>query len=145
MDEAAAFLQDCRSGALYAPLSDGSRYFLPKNAGLDQLGALSKVLPVQLVEVMRGELVSVYVIGESAIAISTWDGRRVEVGLEVECHCVAISRTLGLSFCVVDLVRTTDEDWYCSGISRRPLFPRQNDVGEFVLSALVSILAPEVR
>jgi hypothetical protein len=138
--DARAFFRLCHRRIRYSPLSLLSNYTIEREEDLEKLEPLSKTLPLSLTEIVEGETVQAFVVGNTAV----FDGTYNEPAARL---CLESAATLGLSFCEFDLVKTPAGDWYCLGIQCSPyLFGCSEDTRSILADRLIAVLsATELR
>lgn len=122
--------------------------------------ALVRHLPTQFQAHVPGVDVRVHVVGDALFATeirstgtdyryAARDDGEVTMApctLPVELHdrCLALSATLGLPFCGVDLRRTPEDEWVCFEVNPSPAYSYfERQTGQPIGRALVAYLAGE--
>jgi hypothetical protein len=139
LEEAEAFFEDCGKRITYSPLTIPSKYPIETAADLKKLGTLSNVVPFHLREVISGDALNAYVVGEEVI----WDsaGDRMKPPSAIQEHCVEIAASLGLTFCEFHLVKPDRDEWYCFGIACMPdLFRCEEETQNLIAGQLADAL-----
>ncbi|HEY6346022.1 MAG TPA: hypothetical protein VIY49_31425 [Bryobacteraceae bacterium] len=131
-EEAQAFFEECGHRIYYSPLTIPSRYTIESGEDLRKLATLSRLLPFHLREAIAGEAGKAYVVGTDVV----WDTPSGEAMLEpaVQEHCLEIAASLGLTFCELHLLRSSDHEWYCLGIACMPDLFQCSDAGRATIA-----------
>lgn len=115
-------------------------------------------LPTQFQALIPGVDIRVHIVGPAVFATEVRSeavdyryAARDEKGLwmlpaelpaEIERRCLALSRTLELPVCGIDLRRTPDGEWYCFEVNPSPAYSFYEDVGgQPIARALVEYLS----
>jgi hypothetical protein len=132
--DAKAFFDLCGGLIRYSPLSMPSNYVIEREEDLEKLEPLSKVLPLYLSEVVYGDPVQMFVVGDEVVS----DCEPHEFA--ARC-CLEAAASLGLTFCEFELVRTPTDEWYCLGLNCAPhLFQCADEVRAAIIDGLVDVL-----
>jgi hypothetical protein len=138
-EDARAFFEECGQRICYSPLTIPSYYPIETVEDLQKLGTLSGFLPFHLREVVPGESGNAYVVGTDVVWESSGGATLLET--DVQKHCVEIAASLGLTFCELHLLRSSRNEWYCTGIACMPdLFQCGNDTREAISEQLAAAL-----
>jgi hypothetical protein len=123
----------------YSPLTLPSDYVITSEEKLRSLKQLSTVLPLYLSEVVAGETVSVYVIGDDVVV----DGAPRP---SVIAPSVELAKSLQLVFCQMNLVQGALGRWYCLSVNARPtLFECVDATRRTVVARLGELLCLRTR
>jgi hypothetical protein len=114
-DDVQAFFHASGRRISYSPFTLPSPYQINTAEDLQKLETLSRSLPLYLSEVVPGETVDAYVVGQDVI----YDGEQL-ADAAVREHCIEIAAGLGLSFCRIHLLRSIGDEWYCLGLACMP-------------------------
>jgi hypothetical protein len=134
-EDARAFFDQCGRRICYSPLTTRSNYFISTEMDLRKLEPLSRVLPLQLSEIISGDPVDAYVVGKRII----FDGASHP---SAEAFCTEAAAALRLGFCHCRLVRTAEDEWYCLSLDCTPnLFGCASETRDTIISDLVGILS----
>jgi hypothetical protein len=144
MDEVRAFYDVCAAngGIRLSPLTQPGSYVVDDAATLDKVAKLSGLIPFHLTEIVRGETVDAFIIGEEVI-LAAVDG----VGMEgaqntLRGPCVAIGTAFSLAFFQLKLVHTAGGEWYCRQLETMPDLAWQGaQVQQAVAGKLAAFLA----
>jgi hypothetical protein len=138
--DAAAFFEECDNRLTYSPLSMPSVYTLDSRRELEKLEPLSAFLPLSLTEIVPGEPIQAFVVGDEVL----FDGEPSpdsSTYQQAARYCREAADSLGLTFCEFDLVRTREDDWYCFGIHCMPhLFDCSPETRSAVVDSLLVTL-----
>jgi hypothetical protein len=134
-DDALAFFDQCGRRMCYSPLTTRSNYFISTEEGLRKLEPLSRVLPLHLSEVISGDPVDAYVVGQRIV----FDGAS---HTSAEASCAEAAAALRLSFCHWRLARTAEDEWYCLSLDCTPnLFDCTVETRDTIIGYLIGILS----
>jgi hypothetical protein len=133
--DARAFFRLCHRRIRYSPLSVPSNHLIERDEDLEKLEPLSKTLPLALTEIIDGQTVQAFVVGNTAV----FDGAYNEPAARL---CLEAATALELSFCEFDLVKTPAGDWYCLGIQCSPyLYDCSEDTRSILADRLITVLS----
>src|SRR5262249_49879271 len=140
--DARDFQRSCGGRVRYEPLTQPVGYRVDGAEGLQKLGALAGTLPFHLTEVVEGDRVEVFVVGDHVVMMGTDGSVARDRPDQVAGDARAVARALGLSFCRLALVRAADSDWFLLGAERIPqLYDCGADVQDLVVEHLADLLA----
>jgi hypothetical protein len=133
-EDARAFFALCGGRVRYSPLSLPSNYVLEEEAEMEKLAPLSKIMPLNLTEIVRGDSVRAFVVGRGVV----FDGEPNETAASA---CLEAAASLDLSFCEFELIRSTDGEWYCFALNCAPyLFQCGDEARAAVIDRLFDAL-----
>jgi hypothetical protein len=133
-EDARAFFDLSGGHICYSPLTLSSDYSINTEQAVQKLEPLSRVLPLYLSEVVRGDSVDAYVVGTHVV----FDGAS---HVSAAAHCQEVADSLGLTFCHLHIVRTVADEWYCLGLDCMPnLFECAEQTRNTIVAHLVEIL-----
>jgi hypothetical protein len=132
-NDARAFFELCGRRIRYSPLTFRSRYIIETEEDLRKLEPLSKVLPMYLSEVVPGDAVDAFVVGNDVV----FDGPEHPAASQ---HCREIAAALELSFCQFNLISARD-GYYFTGLQCMPhLFDCADETRSIVVGHLADLL-----
>ena len=133
-EDALAFFDLCGGQLCYSPLTFRSNYFIYTKDAVQRLNPLSNFLPLHLSEIVCGEPLDAYVVGNRVIFNN---GSHISG----ESLCLETAASLKLSFCHFRLIRTVEDAWYCLSLDCTPsLFQCEMKTRDAVVASLVETL-----
>jgi len=142
IEDGRAFQRRCGGRVRYEPLTQRVGYRVDGEEGLGKLAALAGTLPFQVTEVIDGEPVEAFVVGDHVVMMAAdRSAERRSQGRAAD-DARQVARALGLAFCRLTLVRAAGGDWYLLGAERIPqLYDCGEDVQDLVAEHLADLLA----
>ena len=139
LEEAQLFFDECGHRVCYSPLTIPSKYPIETGEDLRKLATLAGFLPFHLREIVPGERGNAYVVGTDVVWESSSGAPMPETN--VQERCVEIAASLGLTFCELQLLRSSGNEWYCLGLACMPdLFQCSEDTGRAISERLANAL-----
>jgi hypothetical protein len=140
IDDARDFHRRCGGQVRYVPLTQPISYRIDEE-GIEKLESLSGAVPFHLIEVVEGERVEAFVVGDRVVLAAADGSVNREPRGRVADDCREVARTLGLAFCRLALVSPAGCDWYCLGVERTPqLYDCGQDAQDLVVEDLADLL-----
>lgn len=140
-DDARTFWSISGETVLYSPLTTGTVYPVRNAGDMGKLETLSRMLPMQVMEVIDGRAFNCFVVGNEIVLVGQ-DGNIVRSPSELlKSLCAGIGSALGILFYRLSLVEELRGDWYCLELDRLPsLHSCSSAVQQKIADGLIRII-----
>jgi hypothetical protein len=122
IDDARSFYDACvaNGGMRLSPLTQPGSYVIAETGDLEKVAKLSGLIPFRLTEIVRGEVIDVFVIGNEVIVVAADSGKAISADSTLKDRCTAIGRAFSLDFFQLKLVHAGEGEWYCRQLDTTP-------------------------